>query len=367
MPSGFLTLIIFLLALTTMILVHEFGHFIAARLFKIEIEEFGLGIPSYRLATLFKWKGTEFTIHALPLGGFVRPKGENDPSIEGGLAAANPWKRLVVLFSGPLMNLLTAVLVFAILIGMTGMPASGPIGIANVSPGSPAEQAGFISGDTIIAIDGTRITDVDQAIARIQASLDSPLQIEIERTGESLILTATPLSSRPEEEGALGIGLMPATRPATFGEITLGALTITGLQAAAILYLPFALIGGVIAPQDARVVGFKGIFDMFNVAVQEDVQSRQGTGGAAPPQPPSNWTLNLIGILSVTLGVMNLLPIPALDGGRIMFTLPEILFRRRIPPQLENVVNGLAMMLLIALLLFVNLMDFIKPAEIPFP
>ncbi|OGO23970.1 MAG: hypothetical protein A2Y54_03275 [Chloroflexi bacterium RBG_16_51_16] len=367
MPSGFLTLIIFILVLGGMIFVHEFGHFLAARFFKIEVEEFGFGLPSYRLATLFTWKGTEFTIHALPLGGFVRPKGENDPSIEGGLAAANPWKRLVVLFSGPLMNLLTAVLVFAILIAMTGMPASGPIRVADVSPGSPAEQAGFKSGDTITAIDGVRVTDVDQAIASIQASLDSPLLIEVERLGEHLTLTATPLSSRPEQEGALGIGLQPATRPATFSEVAIGALTITGLQAAAILYLPVALIGGVIAPEDARVVGFKGIFDMFNVAVQEDVQSRQGAAGAALPPRPSNWTLNLIGILSVTLGVMNLLPIPALDGGRILFTLPEILIRRRIPPQLENVVNGLAMLVLIALLLFVNLMDFINPAKIPFP
>jgi len=73
-----------------MIFVHEFGHFIAARLFKIEVEEFGFGLPSYRLATLFRWRGTDFTIHALPLGGFVRPKGENDPNIPGGLAAAHP-------------------------------------------------------------------------------------------------------------------------------------------------------------------------------------------------------------------------------------------------------------------------------------
>jgi regulator of sigma E protease len=88
-----------------MIFVHELGHFIAARWAKIEVEEFGFGLPSYKLATLFKWQGTEFTIHALPLGGFIRPKGENDPNVPGGLASASPWKRLVVLFAGPLMNL----------------------------------------------------------------------------------------------------------------------------------------------------------------------------------------------------------------------------------------------------------------------
>jgi regulator of sigma E protease len=109
---------------------------------------------------------------------------------------------------------------------------------------------------------------------------------------------------------------------------------------------------------------------MFDVAVEEDVSSRQEVAaipaGTSAPQP-TNWTLNLIGILSVSLGVMNLLPIPALDGGRILFTLPEILFKRRIPPERENVINGIAMLLLIGLLLFVNVMDFINPVQIPTP
>ena len=88
--------------------------------------------------------------------------------------------------------------------------------------------------------------------------------------------------------------------------------------------------------------------------------------GASTPQP-TNWTLNLIGVLSISLGVMNLFPIPALDGGRILFTLPEILFRKRIPAQWENTVNGIAMLLLIGLMLFVNVMDFVNPAQIPTP
>jgi regulator of sigma E protease len=358
--------VVFLLALGGMIFVHEFGHFVAARLFKIEVEEFGLGLPSYRLATLFKWQGTEFTIHALPLGGFVRPKGENDPNVPGGLAAASPWKRLAVLFSGPFMNLLTAILVFSLLIGLQGVPVSGPIRIDTITPGSPAEQAGLLAGDMIVAINGKPIADVDQAITIIQANLDQSVGIEIKRGSERMLLNATPFSSRTQQEGALGVGLMSNTRPAKIGEIVTGGLTITALQAAAIVYLPVAIIQGIIAPADARVIGFKGIFDMFNVAVREDVQSRQGAAGSAS-QRPTNWTLNLIGLLSISLGVMNLLPIPALDGGRMLFTLPEIVIRRRIPPEMENVINGLAMMLLIALLLFVNLMDFINPAKIPIP
>ncbi|MCE7920406.1 MAG: hypothetical protein DYG85_12975 [Chloroflexi bacterium CFX1] len=93
MRFDFLSLVIFFLALGGMIFVHELGHFIAARWAKIEVEEFGFGLPSYKIATLFRWQGTEFTLHALPLGGFVRPKGENDPNVPGGYGAASPWKR----------------------------------------------------------------------------------------------------------------------------------------------------------------------------------------------------------------------------------------------------------------------------------
>src|SRR5512139_2428393 len=101
-------LLIFILAIVALIIVHEFGHFLASRLLGVEVEEFGLGFPP-RLLTMFVAGGTKFTLNAIPLGGFVRPKGENDPSVPGGLAAASPWVRLVVLFAGPLMNLLVGV------------------------------------------------------------------------------------------------------------------------------------------------------------------------------------------------------------------------------------------------------------------
>lgn len=372
MVSGFVTLIIFLLALGGMIFVHELGHFIAARWAGVEVEEFGFGLPSYKLATLFTWKGTEFTIHALPLGGFIRPKGENDPNVPGGLAAANPWKRLVVLFAGPLMNLITAILVFSFLIASEGVPLPGLIKIDSVSANSPAQLADVQSGDILLAINGEQVTEVQPAIAIIQANLDKPVELLIDRNGEEITLVATPLSSRLKSEGALGVGLGYPTRPATFVESVTGGFTITGLQAATIVYLPIALIRGAIAPEDARFIGFKGIFDMFGVAVEEDVTSRQEVAAAETTSAPStvrptHWTLNLIGMLSISLGVLNLFPIPALDGGRILFTLPEILFRKRVPTEWENTVNGIAMLILISLMLFVNVMDFVNPAQIPIP
>ncbi|HMV28331.1 MAG TPA: M50 family metallopeptidase [Anaerolineales bacterium] len=371
MSFDFLSLVIFFFALGGMIFVHELGHFLAARWAGIEVEEFGFGLPSYKLATLFKWQGTEFTVHALPLGGFVRPKGENDPNVPGGFGAASPWKRLVVLFAGPVMNLLTAIIVFSALIAYEGVPVPGSVKIDTVAENSPAQEADIRAGDILVSINGTKVTEIEAAISIIRANLDKPVEMVFDRNGEQVTITATPLSNRTAQQGALGVGLTYPTRPATFVESISGGATITGIQAATILYLPVAIIQGMIAPEDARLVGFKGIYDMFNFSVQEDVSTRQeaaavqSTGGTAPK--PTNRTLTLVGLLSISLGVFNLLPIPALDGGRIVFTLPEILFRKRISPEMENMVNGIAMLLLIGLMLFVNVMDFINPAQLPTP
>lgn len=471
MVSGFVTLIIFILALGGMIILHELGHFIASRWVGVEVEEFGIGLPS-RLFGFWRnsgyaimnnqrieiprnfdlkldWNrllhvpvsisvdhvnektilrslkytetteqplnlrnsrellinkdgaveqttivekvvavgksqgathidgqfseihaGTLFTMNWLLLGGFVRPKGENDPNIPGGLAAASPWKRLVVLFAGPIMNLLTAFIIFSMLIAFEGTPVAGAVNIQSVSANSPASTAGLQNGDVILEINGQKVTDVDPAIKIIQANLDKPVELLVERNGQEITLIATPLSTRQKSEGALGVALGYPTRPATFSEVVGGGATITAMQAASIVYLPVALIQGAIAPEEARFIGFKGIFDMFDVTVEEDVSTRQEAAAApasATSPRPTNWTLSLIGILSVSLGMMNLFPIPALDGGRILFTLPEILFKKRIPMEWENTVNGIAMLMLIGLMLFVNVMDFVNPVQIPTP
>ncbi len=364
------TLILFILALGGMIIIHELGHFLAARFFKIPVEEFGLGLPP-RIATLFTWQGTAFTLNALPLGGFVRPLGENDPDVLDGLAAANPWKRLGVLLAGPFMNLLTAVVIFSIMIAQIGMPIPGQVMLGEVLADSPAAEVGLMNGDQLISVAGKNISSVQEAVSLIREHRDEPVEIIVIRDNETLTFTPTPLSSRSAEVGALGVSLTTATRPATFIEAVGTGAALTGVQALTILYIPVGLIQGLIAPDEARLVGLKGMYDFFGAAVERDTQTRaeasqaQAAGETAPP--PSNWVLSLIAMLSVSLGTFNLLPIPALDGGRILFTLPEILFRRRIPPQLENTINGIAFLLLIGMMLLVNLMDFINPANISLP
>jgi regulator of sigma E protease len=369
-----MTLLIVVLVFGGMVFLHEFGHYLAARIFKIEVEEFGFGFPP-KLLTLFKWQGTEFTLNALPIGGFMRPKGENDPNVMDGLAAANPWKRLCVLFAGPFMNFLTAIVVTSIIIAQMGVGVEGKVLIESVSEASPAQIVGIKPNDILLAVNGKPVTTLDEARNLIFAGIDTSIEFTLERNGQPLKISATPLSSRAKEQGALGVGLAYPRRAATISEILSGGFVYTGAQAASILYIPIGLVQGVIAPGEARLIGMKGIYDIFNQAVQRDVQTRQpvvpgSTTSGQTPQgsaEPTNYILSLIAMLSVSLAVFNLLPIPALDGGRILFTLPEILFRRRIPYKLENVINGVAMLLLIALMVVINAMDFINPANIKLP
>jgi regulator of sigma E protease len=169
----------------------------------------------------------------------------------------------------------------------------------------------------------------------------------------------------------LGIGLDTPRRPATASEVIIGGFTMTGLQAVGILSIPVLLIQNAIEPELARPIGLVGMFGAFSQAVERDTQTRQeaaAASSAGEPAPlPTNYTLLLLASLSVSLGVFNLLPIPALDGGRIVFTLPEILFRRRVPYRFENVVNGVAFLVLISLMIFINVMDFINPANFQLP
>ncbi|MGC1375149.1 MAG: site-2 protease family protein, partial [Anaerolineales bacterium] len=241
--------------------------------------------------------GTEVTINALPLGGFVRPRGENDPDVPGGLAAVNPWKRLGVLVAGPCMNLLTAVVVFAIMASQSGIPVPGTVKIEEVTADSPAEQAGIRLNDIIRSINGTPVSEIEATRTLIRANLDKPDLFLIERNGQQLTISATPLSSRLATQGALGVALgYTATRPATLGEAIVGGFTMTGDQAKGLLYLPVGLIQGTISADQARFVGLKGIYDFFGSAIARDAQSRaapavpaqggQPAGSAAPTEQP---------------------------------------------------------------------------------
>ncbi len=341
-------LLIFILAIVALIVVHEFGHFLAARLLGVEVEEFGLGFPP-RLLTLFKAWGTKFTLNAIPLGGFVRPKGENDPDVPGGLAAASPWVRLAVLVSGPLMNLLVGVILSTIIVLRVGQ--ADRVMIAEVVADTPAEQAGLMAGDVILEIDRQDVHSTDEVRAQIYSNLGKQVTFKIRRGTQVREVSLVPRTNPPPEQGAVGVLMEQRYMPIPVAQAFPRGFKAVFDYVVDLLSLPGRLIRGEVDPSLARPVGFKGMYDIYQQAREEEI----------PGVPPGVGVLAVFTAITISLGLLNLFPFPALDGGRILFTLPEILLRRRIPQQYENALNLVGFTLLLILMLYINIQDFIRP------
>ena len=470
------TLIIFVLAFAGMVIIHEFGHFIAARWCNIEVEEFGIGLPTPGAITFWTSKGhfilrngkrveipanfkfplnwnilvdrdvkltvdqadgkyilrsiefarkaerhssyspltadhihvdqngrilqpseapdyatprevvkfgksqgaetitdlvtevhpgTRFTLNWLPLGGFVRPKGENDPQVAGGLAAASPWRRLVVLFAGPLMNLLTAFLLYSFIVSRVGAYEIDKVLVASVVPDGPAAQAGFQPGDLFITGNGQPIENFNELSEIVRASADRPVNFLVERNGQQVELIATPHMDEEMGRPVIGVGLTMPHRStgSTLEDFQWGA-RYTANSIYSLISLPAKLLRGALPAEQSRLVGLKGIYDIMEYSVQQGIEA----SASATTARPFDWyipTVEIIAALSISLGVFNLFPFPALDGGRIIFVLPELVTRRRVPAQFENIVHGLGMTVLLLFMIYVNVMDFVNPINIP--
>ena len=358
--SIFVTILEFVLALGFLAFLHELGHFLIARLYKIEIEEFGIGFPP-RLVRMFRLGGTDFTLNWIPFGAFVRPKGENDPNVAGGMAAAKPGARLAVLFGGPVMNLLVGILIFSLVFVRVGAPDQRVVQIIDVSKDTPAAQAGILPGDIVLSVNGNPIESIDKLRGIITANQGNEVTIELKRSGNKVVIKTTPRKNPPQGQGSLGVILGNPVRSITWFQAVPYAAKITYDQATQLLLLPGQLIKGTISPDQARVVGPKGMYDIFQQARTLDAQSE-----ATPnPQTPPVNVLGLLGTISVALGLTNLLPFPALDGGRILFVLPELIFKRRVPAEFENMVHLIGFAALLVLLVVITTQDIIHPIVIP--
>lgn len=349
-------LIQFIIALAALIIVHELGHFVAAKLCHIKVHEFGIGFPP-RLARLFKLGETEFTINWIPLGGFVRPSGENDPSVPNGLAAANPWARLFVLAAGPAMNLLAALALYSIIFLQIGRPDLNTVQIMEVSAGSPADLAGLLPSDIVLQVNGEPINSSEELRDLIYANLGKTLVIVYQR-GEVEQSTSLVPRDPPPADGAIGIAMGHPSLPINAPEAVWYGGRALYDQVSALLSFPGRLLRGEVSADQGRLVGYKGMFDIYTEVREAD---------ASPDSvlPAGVNTLSFFASISASLAILNLLPIPALDGGRILFTLPEILFRKRVPAVYENAINLVGLALLLLFVVYINLQDFLNPISIP--
>jgi len=344
--------LVFVGILALLILGHEFGHFVAARLQGVKVTEFGIGFPP-RLLTLFHAAGTRFTVNAIPLGGFVRPAGEDDPSVPGGLAGAPKRTRALVLLAGPGANILLGVLAFTAAYKFAA-PDPARVIVTQVAAGSPAEAAGLQRGDLTIRFNDIEINSFETLRDATAANLGTLITLTVLRQGETITVPITPRSEHPPDEGPLGITIGHPTLQTSWREASVYGVNSAFLQFENMVLFPSRLMQGEVAPEDARVSGLKGMYDMFAWAGQIDRDAQRPF-----------LTLNLVGLISIGLALANLLPIPALDGGRLAFIAFEAVFHRRLSPRHEGLAHAIGFVLLLILMAYVNVQDFSNPLVLP--
>jgi len=341
------TIIAFVAIFSVVVFVHELGHFLVAKLAGVRVEEFGFGYPP-RLVRIAKRGDTEYTINWIPIGGFVRVTGEQDPSDPRSLARKSAWLRGAFLLAGPVMNVVLAVLLFAVSFGAgVYMPVQGEgAGVYEVAPGSPAATAGLQTGDTILAVDGQAVHTVSDLQRLVSARLDRQVALTVSRNGKTLPdpVRLVPRSVHPENEGAMGIAtgdpLVRVSYPA-------GQALGLGLQRA--IWTVLSLIGGLIA--------------MVRGQIPADLTGPIGIAQMTAQIAKSGWVqlVEWTAFLSVNLFIINLLPIPALDGGRLVFVGLEIVRGgKRVDPQKEGLVHFLGIVLLLTVFLVISYFDVVR-------
>lgn len=351
-PSGIVTLVAFLVMLGLLVLVHELGHFLTAVWLGIKVDEFGLGYPP-RALTLFERNGVKYTLNWLPIGGFVRFGGDGETLYGvGSLAQSVPWKKILVLVAGPLMNLLLAFLIFGLLFAARGVPAGGGR-IERVYPNTPAAVAGFQSGDVIVAIDGRTIgRDLSIIAQAARQATGASIPVLVQRGEQQLPLAVVP-GPWADEQGRSyekGFGFSYGPNPALM-QVSLPSALVAGF------FYTWEILGSFIAGLGQLLGGLLGLNPAPPGGVAGPLGIARGTGEIIQRDGLLGfwqWTA----FLSLNLFLVNLLPLPALDGSHIMFSLLEVLRRgKKIPPEKEAMVHAVGFMMLMGLMLVITVSD----------
>ncbi len=354
--------LVILILFVLLILVHEYGHFLVAKRNGVEVEEFGIGFPP-RIAGKTMGKGIfrgYYTLNWLPLGGFVKMKGENEADKrKGSFGAASYWSKTKIISAGIVMNLLAAMVILTVL-AWTGMPqvldnqfkvagdtevVSTRVLAAYVGEGSPAEGAGIEFGNELLSVDGQSVLNVDQLFELTEEK--AGLEVEVVYIDEAGAEVTEVVQLRPKDsdEGYFGVSPTEITlekstwsAPITGVVLTLQLawVTLTGL-----LGLIGSLFSGNIAEAGESVTGPVGI-----VVLLKDVS-------VIGP----SLLMFFVAVISVTLAVMNALPIPALDGGRLFVSGIFKIAKKPLTPKLENYIHGIGFALLMVLILVVTVKD----------
>jgi regulator of sigma E protease len=330
------TIIASIFVFGVLILVHELGHYFVARLTGIRVLELAIGFGP----KIISWRkdDIDYSLRAIPLGGFCRMLGE-DPT-EANEPDSFPQKpilsRAAVLISGAGMNLILAVVVFFIIFFfIVGVPDTGSARIGYIIEESPAETSGLEAGDRIVSIDGAPVNEWDDVLMLISAKPDQEIAIRFEREGMTREIEVVTERVAETDRGMIGIG--PALDKYRF----IPSLLTSFERFGAVISSIYQVVTGQ-APLD--VAGPVGIIFVISEVAQTGFVN----------------LLLLTALISISLGIMNLLPIPALDGGRLFFLLIEAVRGRRIDPEKEGFIHFIGFALLILLILFVTYQDLLR-------
>ena len=345
---SFVELLIFLAALVALVMVHEWGHFWAARRAGMVVQEFAFGFPPRLWSKVVR--GTRYAVNLLPLGGYVKILGEDATTNKspGAFGSKGLGWRAVVLSAGVLMNLVFAALLFSIGYATVGLPEEvvgdqGQVQVFGVAPESPAAGAGLRLGDTISKINGQSMMSIEAVQEYLKARRGETVTMSILR-GESLFdVKLLVRTDPPAGQGSTGVAL-GYTNLVHYDALTaiVKGITLTlgliWLIISGVWQMLAGLLGGVVPTDVAGPVGI-------------------ATLTAQMHQLGLPYLLRFVGLLSVNLAVINILPLPALDGGRLAFLLLEKIRRRAVAARVEQWVHALGFALLILLILVITFND----------
>jgi regulator of sigma E protease len=335
-----ITILIGVIVLSAIVLAHELGHFISAKSAGVKVEEFGLGFPP-RLVS-FKRGETRYSLNAIPFGGFNKLSGEEDPEKPGSLASKSRGTRLLVLSAGSLMNLLLALMLFSAGYLFPREATVGQVSVAEVAPNSPAAVAGIEAGDIILSVNNQPVDSGDELHQYIMDNLGKKTTLLIQHPDATKSsIQVIPRLEPPEGEGAIGIAIETIKHYPIWQAIPLGATEFVET----IIMWGDGLVSIFTGEAPASFLGPVGLVQLTGEVAKIGIVS----------------LLRISALISLILGIMNLFPLPATDGGRITFVLLEWVRRgKRIAPKAERLVHLIGFALLMVFFIAITYQDIVR-------
>lgn len=357
-PGLLMTILSFLACIGPLIFIHELGHYFAGRWFGVKAEAFSIGFGR----EIFGWtdkRGTRWKIGWMPLGGYVRFKGDMNPASQPSpewlalpaeerkqtFQAKPLWQRFIIVAAGPVTNFLFAILAFMAIFTAAGYPTSPPV-IGSVASGSSAAEAGFKAGDRILAIDGREMETFADLYSHVRLRPAEEMTFQVQRDGGTIEIRATPRAEvmRDEFGNSARVGLLGVS-----GAIVMSKLPLAELPGAAIKQTGDTVRSMVVALGQV-IGGSRSVKELGGPLKIAEVSGQQATLGWLP----FFWLMTLI---SINLGFINLLPIPLLDGGHLLFYLIEGVRRKPLRPETQEWAFRTGLAALLALMVFVTFND----------